>query len=109
MASRSLVGNHGELRGPCDCLLWTHRRMVLDIEVLPSESHPGRGGPGDGFPGLLLFVTRALPGQFCCLSAPVPCPSMRVRIARSSCRVSSCCSSRIIDSLNWCSTRSFWG
>src|SRR5208337_4194455 len=32
-----------------------------------------------------------------------------MRMARSSYRVSSLGSSRIIDSLNWCSTRSFWG
>ena len=47
--------------------------------------------------------------QVCCLAAGVPCPSMWMTIATSPCRVSRCRSPRIIDGLNWCSTRSFWG
>jgi hypothetical protein len=35
--------------------------MILDVEVLPSEEHSGRGCLGNGLPGLLFGGRRALP------------------------------------------------
>src|ERR1700730_14099495 len=56
-----LVGDHGQLRGPGHCLRCAEHRMVLGVEVLPPEEHPGGGGAGDGLPSLLLDGRCALP------------------------------------------------
>ena len=93
---RLLVGDHhrgGDIRHR---LRRGQHRVVLDEEVLPAEEHPPRGRSGDRVPGRLF-------------SPGVPCPSMWMRMARSSWLVSSADSSRIICSWNWCSTSSFCG
>ena len=56
-----LVGDHGQCRGSRHRLARAHHGVVLEVEVLPAEVDPARGGSGDGLPGLALVALGALP------------------------------------------------